>query len=189
MILQCMKIIVRDARFEPRTIAPEVWCATNEPPHHLTEPPHHQQWPTPSPTKSHHFTHNDPPHHQQWATSSPTMSYHITNNEPPHHQQWATTSPTMSHLITQWATTSPTMSHHIANNEPPHHQWIVFPDLLWCWPVRGCSWRPWQGRWWWGSWRGRSQARTPGCPGNAAIPGILLHNIGRYCRLIDISYS
>ena len=33
MILQRIRIIVGDAGFEPRTSAPEVWCATNEPPH------------------------------------------------------------------------------------------------------------------------------------------------------------
>ena len=33
MILQCIRIIVVDAGFEPRTSAPEVWRATNEPPH------------------------------------------------------------------------------------------------------------------------------------------------------------
>ena len=33
MILQRIKIIVVDAGFEPGTSAPEVWCATNEPPH------------------------------------------------------------------------------------------------------------------------------------------------------------
>ena len=33
MILQRIRIIVVDARFEPGTSAPEVWCATNEPPH------------------------------------------------------------------------------------------------------------------------------------------------------------
>ena len=32
MILQHIRIIVGDARFEPGTSAPEVWCATNEPP-------------------------------------------------------------------------------------------------------------------------------------------------------------
>ena len=35
MILQRFRIIVWDARFEPGTSAPEVWCATNEPPHLL----------------------------------------------------------------------------------------------------------------------------------------------------------
>ena len=29
-----------DARFEPGTSAPEVWCATNEPTHLPNEPPH-----------------------------------------------------------------------------------------------------------------------------------------------------
>ena len=33
MILQRIRIIVGDAGFEPGTSAPEVWCATNEPPH------------------------------------------------------------------------------------------------------------------------------------------------------------
>ena len=33
MILQRIRIIVGDAGFEPETSAPEVWCATNEPPH------------------------------------------------------------------------------------------------------------------------------------------------------------
>ena len=33
MILQCPRIIVVDAGFEPGTSAPEVWRATNEPPH------------------------------------------------------------------------------------------------------------------------------------------------------------
>ena len=32
MILQRIRIIVVDAGFEPGTSAPEVWCATNEPP-------------------------------------------------------------------------------------------------------------------------------------------------------------
>ena len=35
MILQRIRIIVVDAGFEPRTSAPEVWCATNEPLHLL----------------------------------------------------------------------------------------------------------------------------------------------------------
>ena len=33
MILQRIRIIVVDAGFEPETSAPEVWRATNEPPH------------------------------------------------------------------------------------------------------------------------------------------------------------
>ena len=33
MILQRIRIIVVDAGFEPGTSAPEVWRATNEPPH------------------------------------------------------------------------------------------------------------------------------------------------------------
>ena len=33
MILQRIRIIVGDTGFEPGTSAPEVWCATNEPPH------------------------------------------------------------------------------------------------------------------------------------------------------------
>ena len=33
MILQCIRIIVGDAGFEPGTSAPEVMCVTNEPPH------------------------------------------------------------------------------------------------------------------------------------------------------------
>ena len=33
MILQRPRIIVGDAGFKPRTSAPEVWRATNEPPH------------------------------------------------------------------------------------------------------------------------------------------------------------
>ena len=33
MILQRISIIVGDAGFEPRTSAPEAWCATNKPPH------------------------------------------------------------------------------------------------------------------------------------------------------------
>ena len=33
MILQCPRIIVVEAGFEPGTSAPEVWRATNEPPH------------------------------------------------------------------------------------------------------------------------------------------------------------
>ena len=33
MILQRIRIIVGDAGFESGTSAPEVWCATNEPPH------------------------------------------------------------------------------------------------------------------------------------------------------------
>ena len=33
MILQRIRIIVRDAGFEPGTSAPEVWCAINEPSH------------------------------------------------------------------------------------------------------------------------------------------------------------
>ena len=33
MILQRIRIIVGDARFEPRTSAPEVWCSTNKPTH------------------------------------------------------------------------------------------------------------------------------------------------------------
>ena len=33
MILQRIRTIVGDAEFEPGTSAPEVWCATNEPPH------------------------------------------------------------------------------------------------------------------------------------------------------------
>ena len=37
MILQRTRIIVGDAGFEPRTSAPEIWCASNEPPH---LPPH-----------------------------------------------------------------------------------------------------------------------------------------------------
>ena len=32
IILQRIRIIVGDAGFEPKTSAPEVWCATNEPP-------------------------------------------------------------------------------------------------------------------------------------------------------------
>ena len=40
MILQRIRIIVVDAGFEPGTSAPEVWRATNEPPHLLNEPPH-----------------------------------------------------------------------------------------------------------------------------------------------------
>ena len=35
MILQCIRIIVGNAGFEPGTSASEVWCATNEPPHLL----------------------------------------------------------------------------------------------------------------------------------------------------------
>ena len=35
IILQRIRIIVGDAGFEPKTSAPEVWCATNEPPHLL----------------------------------------------------------------------------------------------------------------------------------------------------------
>ena len=35
MILQRIGIIVGDAGFEPGTSAPDVWCATNEPPHLL----------------------------------------------------------------------------------------------------------------------------------------------------------
>ena len=33
MILQRIRIIVGDAGFEPGTSAPQVWCATYEPPH------------------------------------------------------------------------------------------------------------------------------------------------------------
>ena len=33
MILQRIRIIVGDVKFEPRTSTPEVWCTTNEPPH------------------------------------------------------------------------------------------------------------------------------------------------------------
>ena len=33
MILQRIRIILVDTGFEPVTSAPEVWCATNEPPH------------------------------------------------------------------------------------------------------------------------------------------------------------
>ena len=33
MILQRIRIFVVDVGFEPGTSAPEVWCATNEPPH------------------------------------------------------------------------------------------------------------------------------------------------------------
>ena len=33
MILQGIRIIVVDSGFEPKSSAPEVWCATNEPPH------------------------------------------------------------------------------------------------------------------------------------------------------------
>ena len=36
MILQRIRIIVGDAGFEPGTSAPEVWCATNKPPHLLS---------------------------------------------------------------------------------------------------------------------------------------------------------
>ena len=36
MILQCIRIIERDAGFEPVTSAPEVWCTTNEPSHLLS---------------------------------------------------------------------------------------------------------------------------------------------------------
>ena len=35
LALQRIIIIVGDAGFEPKTSAPEVWCATNEPPHLL----------------------------------------------------------------------------------------------------------------------------------------------------------
>ena len=37
--LQRIRIIVRDAGFEPGTSAPEVWSATNEPPYPPNEPP------------------------------------------------------------------------------------------------------------------------------------------------------
>ena len=40
MILQRLRIIVEDAGFEPWTSAPEVWCATNEPPHLLSKSHH-----------------------------------------------------------------------------------------------------------------------------------------------------
>ena len=33
MILQRIRIIVVNAGFEPGTSTPEVWCATNDPPH------------------------------------------------------------------------------------------------------------------------------------------------------------
>ena len=33
MILQRIRVIVGDVGFEPGTFDPEVWCATNEPPH------------------------------------------------------------------------------------------------------------------------------------------------------------
>ena len=36
MILQCIRIIVGDAAFEPGTFAPEIWCATYEPPHKVS---------------------------------------------------------------------------------------------------------------------------------------------------------
>ena len=42
MILQRIRIIVVDAGVEPGTSAPEVWRATNEPPHLHNEPPHLQ---------------------------------------------------------------------------------------------------------------------------------------------------
>ena len=42
IILQRIRIIVVDAGFEPGTSAPEVWRATNEPPHLHNEPPHLQ---------------------------------------------------------------------------------------------------------------------------------------------------
>ena len=38
--LQRIRIIVRDAGFEPGTSAPEVWSATNESPYPPNEPPH-----------------------------------------------------------------------------------------------------------------------------------------------------
>ena len=48
MILQRYRIIVGDARFETGTSAPEVWCATNEPPHLLiflfNYYPHNRFW-------------------------------------------------------------------------------------------------------------------------------------------------
>ena len=40
MIMQRIRIIVEDAGFELGTSAPDVWCATNEPPHLNNEPPH-----------------------------------------------------------------------------------------------------------------------------------------------------
>ena len=40
MIMQRIRIIVEDAGFELGTHAPDVWCATNEPPHLNNEPPH-----------------------------------------------------------------------------------------------------------------------------------------------------
>ena len=40
MILQCIRIIVGDDGFEPGISDPEIWCATNEPPHLRNEPPH-----------------------------------------------------------------------------------------------------------------------------------------------------
>ena len=38
MILQRIRIIVGHVGFEPGTSAPEVWCATNEPPHFIEHP-------------------------------------------------------------------------------------------------------------------------------------------------------
>ena len=44
--VQRIRIIVGDARIEPGTFGPEVWCAANEPPHlHTKEPPHLQNEP------------------------------------------------------------------------------------------------------------------------------------------------
>ena len=40
MILQRIRIIAVDARFKPWTSAPEVWRATNEPPHLLSKSHH-----------------------------------------------------------------------------------------------------------------------------------------------------
>ena len=124
--MPCLRIIVKDAGFEPRLL-PQKSCGLAMS-HHISnnEPLHIQQWAITSSAMSHYISNNEPP--------LQTMSHHISNNQPPHIQQWATTSPTMSHHISniepphlqQWATTYPTMSHHISNNEPPYlQQWAT----------------------------------------------------------------
>ena len=66
IILQRIRIIVGDAGFEPGNSAPEVWCATDEPPH--LQPMSHCI--SPMSTTSPRWATTSP----RWATTSP-MSY------------------------------------------------------------------------------------------------------------------